>query len=102
MCKYNSTIKLHLVKKRERRQTMGKSEFDTLKEVRVSQNKKQSDVAKAAKISESYYNLIENGNRKPAINIAYLIAKYLGLTLDEFFLLLNFTKCKEIINIINT
>ena len=71
--------------------------IDTLREIRINQNKKQSDVAQAAKISESYYSLIENDNRKPAIDIAYSIAKSLGLTLDEFFLLSNFTKCKEII-----
>lgn len=67
----------------------------TLKDYRLSKNKTQLDMAKAVGISESYYNLIENGNRMPAIDIANLIAKELGLSLDQFFLLCNLTKCND-------
>lgn len=73
---------------------MAKIKFKSLKESRLNINKTQFEIAKIVGISESYYNLIENGNRVPPVNTAALIAKTLNITLDEFFLLYNFTKCE--------
>jgi DNA-binding XRE family transcriptional regulator len=60
-------------------------EYKSLKEVRQSFNKTQKEVAKAIYISDSYYNLIENGKRCPAIDLAADLSRELGLSLDNFF-----------------
>jgi DNA-binding XRE family transcriptional regulator len=69
--------------------------YKDLKDVRTKFKLKQSDVAKSVGISESYYNMIENGNRVPPVDTAALIARTLHLSLDDFFMLYNFTKCKD-------
>lgn len=70
--------------------------FKSLKNIRSSLKLTQFDVAKKSGITESYYNLIENGNRKPSMEIAFNICTVLNITLDDFFAFLNFTKCEEI------
>lgn len=72
-----------------------KKKFKTIKEARLFKNKTQLDIATAIGISESYYNLIENGKRRPPVDLAANIAKEIGLTLDCFFILYNFAKCQE-------
>ena len=69
--------------------------FQSIKDVRSKIKKTQMDIAKAVFISESYYNLIENGKRNPSVVLSALVAKELGITLDNFFILYNFTKCQE-------
>lgn len=72
-----------------------RKKFKTIKEVRLFKNRTQSGIATAVGISESYYNLIENGKRRPPVDLAANIAKEIGITLDHFFLLYSFTKCQE-------
>jgi transcriptional regulator with XRE-family HTH domain len=74
---------------------IAKIKFQTMKEARTNKDKTQLDIANAVGISESYYNLIENGKRTPPVDLAALLSKELNLSLDEFFLLYNFAKCKE-------
>jgi len=57
--------------------------------------KTQWQIAEAVCISECYFNLIENGKRGVKIELAAAIAKELKVTLDEFFALYNYSKCKE-------
>lgn len=73
-----------------------KKNFDSLKEARKHNKKTQSDIAGNVGISESYYNLIENGKRVPTIMLSSKIASELGINLNEFFLLFNSTKCKDL------
>lgn len=75
---------------------MGRVKFKNLKDVRNSLNLTQLDVAKSSGITEAHYNLIENGNRKPSLDVAYKIANALKISMDDFFILLNLTKCEEV------
>jgi len=73
---------------------MGKLTIKSLREAREIKGLTQSEVSKAVDITESYYCLIEKGNR---VNItlpkAASIAAVLGITLDDFFMLINLTNC---------
>lgn len=79
---------------------MNKSKFTNLKEIREYKKFTQKYVAKKAEISESYYNLIENGKRRVPITIANKISETLDITLDDFFILYNFTNCEVSTNVI--
>lgn len=70
-----------------------KNNYSSIKEARLHEEKTQSQIAKALNISESYLNLIENGKRRPPVDLAAAISQELKITLDEFFLLYNFAKC---------
>ena len=70
------------------------SNCKSIREVRLSLDKTQNEIAQAISISESYYNLIENGKRRASVDLAAKISKELGLSLDKFFVLYNFIKCK--------
>ena len=76
---------------------MQQSKINSIKDAREKKHKTQLEISKAVNISESYFNLIENGKRRPPVDLAAAISKELGLNLDEFFLLYNFAKCKEAI-----
>ena len=51
---------------------------DYLKNLRISKDFTQKEVAEGLDISESYYNLIENGERKKELSISFII-KLAGL-----------------------
>lgn len=55
-----------------------------LKELRTKLGVTQSDIAEKLYISESYYNLIENGERQKQLSIemAQKLADVLGVTLS--------------------
>lgn len=75
---------------------MKKQEFSSLKNIRELLKKTQKTVAEESGISESYYNLIENGKRPNVpMPIADKISKSLKITLNQFFLLCNLTKCQD-------
>lgn len=65
---------------------------NSIKEVRKEVKKTQLQIALAAGISESYYSMIENGKRRPSVDLAALLSKELSITLDSFFTLYNLTK----------
>lgn len=56
-----------------------------LREIRVSKNKTQSQVAKEAGISRSYYTNIEAGTKTPAVPVAKKIAEILEFDWTCFF-----------------
>lgn len=72
-----------------------RKKFESIKEIRAFKHKTQAEIAESVGISESYYNLIENGKRRPPVDLAANIAKEIGITLDRFFLLYNFAKCQD-------
>lgn len=59
--------------------------MDWLKQIRLSQNLKQEQVAANAGIERAYYSMIENGKRKPSVAIAKAIAETLGFDWTRFF-----------------
>jgi len=69
--------------------------YNSIKEARIDKKKTQLEIAKSVNISGSYLNLIENGKRRPPVDLAAAIAQELNITLDEFFLFYNFAKCKR-------
>ena len=53
---------------------------------RVLKDLTQEEAAIAIGISRSFYNQIENGTRDPSVKVAYKIAMFYDLTLDDIFL----------------
>lgn len=70
-----------------------------LRDIRISRSLMQKDLAEESNISSSYYCLIEKGLRNPSIDTAKSIARSLGITLDEFYYALQYTKNPHIENI---
>lgn len=52
---------------------------------RISRNISRREAAKALNITESYYGMIENGARQPALDLAQRIAQYFDSSIDELF-----------------
>lgn len=57
----------------------------SLKEIRLSKELLQKEIAIQSGIASSYYCLLENGERIPSLQTAKRVASVLGLTLDEFY-----------------
>lgn len=45
----------------------------------------QQDVAKAIKKTTSYYGMLEVGKRNPSIEVAYALANFYKVTIEELF-----------------
>lgn len=56
-----------------------------LKQLREKKNLTQREVGKHIGISESYYSLIENGNRQPKPKIIIKLSKILGFDWKRFY-----------------
>lgn len=56
-----------------------------LKAIRKASGLRQTDLAKAAAISQSLVVKIEHGERKPSVKVAKRIATVLGIDWTEFF-----------------
>ena len=63
-----------------------------LANIRHAKGMLQKDVAKAAGVTRSFYTLVENGTRTPSLQVAKFMADALGLSLDEFFYMLEITE----------
>ncbi len=61
------------------------SEKSKLAQIRIEKGLYQKDVARAAGVTRAFYTQVENGSRVPSIAVAKLMADVLGMTLDEFF-----------------
>ena len=48
-------------------------------------NATQAEVARKAKISQNYYSCIENGERRPSVDVAKRIADALGVDWTRFY-----------------
>lgn len=57
-----------------------------LEEIRKEQGIRQEDFAKAMGVSRQTISSLETGRYNPSIFLAYKIARYFGLTIEEVFL----------------
>ena len=58
-----------------------------IEEVRAARGIRQEDFAKAMGVSRQTISSLENGRYNPSILLAYKIAKYLDMTVEEVFLI---------------
>jgi Predicted transcriptional regulators len=65
--------------------------MNVLKEVRISKKKTIEDLADAVKVSKRHIAFIETGKRNPSLELAFEIAHYFKMTVDEIFLPRNCT-----------
>lgn len=56
-----------------------------LKELRKKNKKTQGQMAEAAGVTQQHYNYIENGERRPSVEVAKRIAEVLGFAWTRFF-----------------
>ncbi len=54
--------------------------------IRQERGIKQDELAKAMGVSRQTISSLENGRYDPSIFLAYKIAKYFGMTIEELFL----------------
>ena len=57
-----------------------------IEEVRAARGIRQEDFAKAMGVSRQTISSLENGRYNPSILLAYKIAKYFAMTIEEVFL----------------
>lgn len=57
-----------------------------LKFLRTANGLQQKDVAKAIGVTTSYYGMIEVGARKPSLAIAFKLAKFFNIPVEDIFL----------------
>ncbi|MBQ1370237.1 MAG: helix-turn-helix transcriptional regulator [Clostridia bacterium] len=57
-----------------------------IEEVRAARGIRQEDFAKAMGVSRQTISSLENGRYNPSIMLAYKIAKYFDMTIEEVFL----------------
>lgn len=58
---------------------------DWLLNIRKAKNMTHDDVATKCSITRQFYSMIENGNRRPSVEIAKLIAKALDFEWTRFY-----------------
>ena len=56
-----------------------------IEEIRKEQGILQDEMAKALGVSRQTISSLENGRYNPSIMLAYKIAKYFGMTIEEVF-----------------
>lgn len=57
-----------------------------LEELRKARGIKQEELAAALEVSRQTIGSLENGRYNPSILLAFKIAKYFGLTIEEIFI----------------
>ena len=57
-----------------------------IEEIRRAHNIRQEDLAKMLGVSRQTISSLENGRYNPSIFLAYKIAKYFDLTIEEVFI----------------
>ena len=57
-----------------------------IEEIRKTQGIRQEDFAKALGVSRQTISSLETGRYNPSIQLAYRIAKYFQLTIEDIFL----------------
>lgn len=57
-----------------------------LEEIRRSRGIRQEELAAALEVSRQTIGSLENGRYNPSILLAFKIARYFGLTIEEIFL----------------
>lgn len=56
-----------------------------IEEIRKERNIRQEEFAKALGVSRQTISSLENGRYNPSITLAYRIAKFFGMTIEEVF-----------------
>ena len=57
-----------------------------IEEIRKARGITQDEFAKSMKVSRQTISSLENGRYNPSILLAYNIAKYCGMTIEEVFI----------------
>ena len=57
-----------------------------IEEIRKERGIKQEDFAKSMGVSRQTISSLENGRYNPSIILAYKIAQYFGMTIEEVFI----------------
>ena len=57
-----------------------------IEEIRKERGIRQEDFAKSMGVSRQTISSLENGRYNPSITLAYKIAKYFGMTIEEVFI----------------
>ena len=57
-----------------------------IENIRKEKNIRQEDFAKAMGVSRQTISSLEHGRYNPSILLAYKIAKYFGMTIEEVFI----------------
>ncbi len=57
-----------------------------IEEIRNEKGIRQDDLAKLMGVSRQTISSLENGRYNPSILLAYKIAKYFGMTIEEVFI----------------
>ena len=82
MCKGRFTSSAHC----EHTERQGDELKNRIEEVRTARGIRQEDFAKAMGVSRQTISSLENGRYNPSILLAYKIAKYFDMTIEEVFL----------------
>ncbi len=59
--------------------------MDWLKKLRMERGLTCDETGRAAGVTQQYYNFIENGKRRPSVEVAKRIAAVLGFDWTRFF-----------------
>jgi putative transcriptional regulator len=59
---------------------------NNLEEIRKQRGIKQEDLAIALKVSRQTIGSLENGRYNPSIILAFKIARYFGMSIEEIFI----------------
>lgn len=57
-----------------------------LEEIRKQKGIRQEDLAEALEVSRQTIGSLENGRYNPSINLAFKIARYFGMRLEDIFI----------------
>ena len=57
-----------------------------IEEIRKERGIRQEDFAKSMRLSRQTISSLENGRYNPAITLAYKIAKYFGMAIEDVFI----------------
>ena len=57
-----------------------------IEEIRKERGIRQEEFAKALGVSRQTISSLETGRYNPSINLAYKIAKYFGMTIEDVFI----------------
>lgn len=57
-----------------------------LEEIRKQRNLSQEDIAKALEVSRQTIGSLENGRYNPSIILAFKIAKYFNMNIEDIFI----------------
>ena len=71
-----------------------------LEELRKQRGIKQEDLANALEVSRQTIGSLENGRYNPSIQLAFKIARYFNMSIEEIFIYTDFliSRCQKVIS----